>query len=74
MYINASKEKMLGNYETAAAMYKECTKINPKEPAPYYEMANIFSMVGRTDMALPVVQRAVDLDGDNFWYRLLYAD
>lgn len=72
-FFNASKEKVLGNYELALNLFLQCAKINPKEPAPLYEIANIYDKVGDASSALPFAEKAAQLNPDNYWYQLLYA-
>jgi len=70
-FFNASKEKVLGNYELALNLFLQCAKINPKEPTPLYEIANIYDKVGDASSALPFAEKAAQLNPDNYWYQLL---
>ena len=73
VFFNANKERILGNYELAANLYAQCIRLNPNEATPYYELANIYEMMGDYKMALEYSEKAVDLDKENYWYRILYA-
>jgi tetratricopeptide (TPR) repeat protein len=73
LFLNASKERILGNYELAANLFLQCTQIAGKEPAPYYELANIFDLHKERKLFLENAEKAVKLDGENYWYRILYA-
>lgn len=73
MYMNASKEKILGNYEKAARLYAQCVKLDDSKSGPYYELANIYDLMQEDIYALDFIEKAVELEGDNFWYNLLYA-
>jgi tetratricopeptide (TPR) repeat protein len=72
-FFNASKEKVLGNYELALNLFLQCAKINPKEPTPLYEIANIYDQTGDIASALPFAERATQLNPDNYWFQLLYG-
>lgn len=74
LFFDASKQKMLGNYEEAAALYHECIKIDPKHAASYYELGNLLSISQQLADALPFALRALELDPDNEWYALFAAD
>jgi tetratricopeptide (TPR) repeat protein len=73
IFHNANKERILGNYEIAANLFLQCIQLAPKEPAPYYELAHIFESSKETKLALEYSEKAVTLDTENYWYRILYA-
>lgn len=73
LFMNASKERILGNYELAANLFLQCTQIAGAEPAPYYELANIFELAKEPGLFLINAKKAAELDGENYWYRILYA-
>lgn len=73
LFMNASKERVLGNYELAANLFLQCTQLAGKEPAPYYELANIFELAKEPELCLLNAKKAIKLDEDNYWYRILYA-
>lgn len=73
-FFNASKEKMLGNYELASTYYERCIQIDPNNAAPYYELSNLYSQQKNSRQALAMAQKAVQLDPDNVWYNALLAE
>lgn len=73
LFHNAIKERLLENYQLAANLFMECAQIAPQEATPYYELANLYDGSGQNDMALKYAERAIELDKDNYWYRVLYA-
>ncbi|GAB4249859.1 MAG: tetratricopeptide repeat protein [Vicingaceae bacterium] len=73
MFFNATKEKILGNYEVAAALYQKCIDLNPREGAPYYELGMIYDYAKQPKLAIEYSKKAVDLDAENYWYRYMYA-
>ena len=72
-FYNASKARLLGNYEEAAGLFNQCIQIAAKEAAPYYELANIFDLAKNAALFLEYAEKAVKLDQENYWYRVLYA-
>lgn len=74
LFFEASKQKMLGNFEEAAGAYHECIKIDPKHATSYYELANLLTVKDQLFDALPFALRAYELDPSNQWYLLFLAD
>lgn len=72
-YIDASREKMLGNYPEAIALYEKCLQADPKNWAAHYEIAGIYSKRAQQGLALPHAQAAAEADPKNSWYQQLYA-
>ncbi len=73
LFHNANKERVLGNYQLAANLFMQCTQIAPKESASFYELAHIFENSQEKGLALEYAGKAVKLDPENYWYRVLYA-
>jgi tetratricopeptide (TPR) repeat protein len=73
-FFNASKEKMLGNYELAAAHFERCIQIDPENGAPYYELAQLYNQQGNPKMGLAMAQKAVEKDPSNLWYNRLLGE
>ena len=73
-FVDASKEKMLGNFEEAEVLYNECINIDSKNAASYYELANLKLIEKNNDEALVLANKAYDIDPSNEWYKLFLAD
>ena len=73
-FYNGNKEKMLGNYEQAIANFLQCNKIDETNPAPMYELAFIYSLIGKNQLAIPLAKKASEYGPNNVWYQLLYAE
>lgn len=73
LYFNATREKMLANFEEAEAMYKQCIRLNPAEASPYYELASIYTNRNKYAEALQFIREAVRLNPKNEWFLLLYG-
>src|SRR4029077_14333924 len=73
-YYDASKQKMLGNYEQAIAIFKQCLSVDPTNAAAYYEIGNMLEDGKMYDSAMSYAKRAVRFEGGNVWYQDLYAE
>lgn len=73
-YIDASKEKILGNFDQAVKLLEECIKTDPKHHPSYYQLADINHIRREYDDALFWIEKAIALDKSNVWYRVLHAD
>jgi len=73
-FYNASKEKILGNFEKAADLYAQCLRIDPHHAASMYEMANIYMGQKKSNDALYFAKAATEQAPDNIWYQLLLAE
>lgn len=73
-FFDANKEKILGNYDPAIKLYLQCIKIDPSNAAPYYEVANLLNAQNRISDALSYAKTAAEIDQDNIWYQLLFAE
>lgn len=74
LFIDANREKLLGNYDKALSLFAQCIKKNPDYDAAMYEMAFILSQKKQYGEALLLAKRASKLDGENKWYKLLLGD
>lgn len=66
-------EKLKGNYPEAIEKFKTCLDVYPNHAASMYEIAYIGNGGGKSAEAIPYAQKAVSLDENNEWYRLLLA-
>jgi len=73
-FINANKEKLLGNYQQALNLFYNCVEIDPSHHPSYYEVAKIMARAGKTEDGLKNIKRAIYLHPENIWYQLLHAE
>ena len=67
LFYNASKEKMLGNFDLAVSLYLQCLQISPRNAAALYEVANIDYSRGNSKQALDNAIKAVEIEPSNIW-------
>jgi tetratricopeptide (TPR) repeat protein len=71
IFYEASKQKILGNYSAALNLFNEYLAKHPNDAATLYEIADIYSQQKELEKALPLAEKAVELDGTNKWYKIL---
>ncbi len=74
LLIDASKQKMLGNWTQAAALYQEAANTDPNNDAAFFELAKIYVRSGDYQGGMEKVQKAAEIDPENPYYQLLIAD
>ena len=73
-YYEASKQKILGNYDKAIELYKKSLEQDPNDAAAMYELASIYTGQGNPADAAPLAEKAVELDPSNKWFKLLLVE
>ena len=73
-FFEAIREKMKGNIQKSLMYYNECLKLDPTSAATMYEMANIYYNVKDFVKAQGLLERAVQINTDIIWYKLLLAE
>jgi tetratricopeptide (TPR) repeat protein len=72
-YMDATREKILGNYEKAMELYKAALSINPYSAAANYELGLTYNHLGNPDLAFEQFRIASKQEPSNYWYKLSYA-
>ncbi len=73
-FMDANKQKLLGNPEEAAELYRKAIKIDPKHDASMFELARIYQYQNRLDDAIVLVNDAIEINNNISWYYLLLSD
>ncbi len=73
LYIEAIKQKLLGNIGNALQCFQQCIEINPQSDASYYQMAQILISSGDIDNGKKFLKKACEISPDNMWYNMLLA-
>jgi tetratricopeptide (TPR) repeat protein len=74
IYIDASKEKILGNFSRSIALLEQCLKQDPVHHPSYFQLADIHHIGGEYTSALYYIERALSLESGIVWYHVLYGD
>ena len=72
-YVEALKQKLLGNGGDALKLFEECIKINPKSDASYFQMAQVVVANGDIKSGKHFASKALSIDQENIWYLTLLA-
>jgi len=73
-FVNANKEKMLGNEGKAVELFVQCLKIDPKNDAAAYELAQLYANKKKYNDAINFARIANTSNPSNEWYKLLLAE
>lgn len=72
-FIEAIKQKMIGNQLAAVTLFSECLAIDPNSAAAMFELAKIHSASGDQTSASLLLEKAMNIDAENKWYKILLA-
>lgn len=72
--IEASKQKILGNWAEATVLYHDAISADPENDAAHFELAKIHAMEGQLDDATEYMETAARLSPDNPYYQSTLAD
>lgn len=73
LYMDATKEKLLGNFDRSEELYKKALGIDQNSAAAHYELGLVYNYQKNFDLALQQFEIAHQLDPDNYWYNLSYG-
>lgn len=73
VFVEAVKQKLMGNNGEALKYFEQCVKLNPASDAVYYQMAQIVLSGGDLKNGKLFARKAVHLDPDNLWYLMMLS-
>jgi predicted Zn-dependent protease len=73
VYVEAIRQKLMGNGGDALKYLEQCIKINPESDAVYYQMAQIVIANGDIVNGKKYAHKAVSIDENNIWYLMMLA-
>jgi tetratricopeptide (TPR) repeat protein len=73
IFVEAIKQKLMGNGGDALKLLEQCIKINPESDAAYFQMAQIVIALGDNNTGKKYALRALSLNRNNFWYLIMLA-
>ncbi len=74
IFIDANKQKILGNFTEAANLFEKCLEMNPMDDASMYELAQISLTQHNPEKALILAERASAINPANVYYLELYGN
>ena len=73
LYVEAIKQKLLGNSGDALKYLEQCLKLKPNSDGVYYEMAQIVMTNGDAQNGKKYMLKAFSADHGNIWYLMTLA-
>ncbi|SHF79510.1 Tetratricopeptide repeat-containing protein [Mariniphaga anaerophila] len=73
LFVDAIKEKSLGNRQKAIQLLSGCLEIDPNSSAAMYELATLHADNNDFTSASLLLEKAIQLNPENKWYSLLLA-
>ena len=73
VYVEALKQKLMGNGGEALKYLEQCVKLNPESDAAYYQMAQIIIASGDIVNGKKYAEKAYRLDNKNIWYIMMMS-
>jgi tetratricopeptide (TPR) repeat protein len=73
-FIEAVKERLIGNYTQAETLLLEVIAKEPSHDAAHYEYAKIHAKRGKYSFAVEELKTAIQLCDTNIWYKVLLAE
>lgn len=73
VYVEAVKQKLMGNGGDALKYFEQCIKINPQSDASYYQMGQIVISNGDLKNGKKYAAKSLSIDQKNIWYLMMLA-
>jgi predicted Zn-dependent protease len=73
IYIEAVKQKLLGNAGDAIKLFEQCIKSDPANDAAFFQISQILIGTGDINNGKKYGLKAFSLKPDNFWYTIMLA-
>jgi tetratricopeptide (TPR) repeat protein len=74
LFYNANKEKITGNIDKASDLFAQCIRIDGRNDASMYELAQIYSDKKKFNDALFFARSAAEINPGNNWYQILLGE
>lgn len=74
LFLDANKEKLIGNFGKAEKLFKKVIEKDPTNDASYFELAKIQALSKRYDEALINAEKAIKIDKSNRYYYFLKSE
>ncbi|NJL74269.1 MAG: tetratricopeptide repeat protein [Saprospiraceae bacterium] len=74
LFIEANREKLIGNFEKADSLYQLMLKRDRNNDAIYFELARVQLKLNKEQEAFKFIKKAIELEPTNEWYALFLAE
>ncbi|MEM6698799.1 MAG: tetratricopeptide repeat protein [Bacteroidota bacterium] len=74
LFIDAQREKVLGNYEKAEALFKAILDKTTENATVYFSLAQVLSQLEKDEEAVQMAEKAVAFEPDNTWYKIYLSE
>tara|TARA_R110002050_G_scaffold79631_5_gene170195 strand:+ start:9466 stop:11226 length:1761 start_codon:yes stop_codon:yes gene_type:complete len=74
LFIEGLKQKKLGDIQKAVSIFSRCLEIDPNSSVAMYEMASIHYANKDLTSASLLLEKAISINSENKWYKLLLAE
>jgi len=72
-FVEALKQKMLGNMHATIQLLSSCLEIDPNSAAVMYELASVYAANNNLTNASLLLEKAVSINPNNKWYKIMLA-
>jgi tetratricopeptide (TPR) repeat protein len=73
VYVEALKQKLMGNGGEALKYLEQCVRLNPFSDGAYYQMAQIVLSSGDLENGKKYAEKAYQIDDRNIWYIMMLS-
>ncbi|MFO7829859.1 MAG: tetratricopeptide repeat protein [Bacteroidales bacterium] len=73
VFIEANRKKLLGDLNSALALFYQSLEINPESAAAMSEIAQINEIIENYEVAIKYAKKAAEIEPENKWYQLKLA-
>ncbi|MGQ8335728.1 tetratricopeptide repeat protein [Sunxiuqinia sp. A32] len=73
LFIEGVKQKKLGKQQNAVSLFSRCLEIDPNSAAAMYELAGMHYANKDLTSASLLLEKAIQINSENKWYKLMYA-
>ena len=68
LFIEASREKLLENYDKAISLYQDIVKLDRSISETYFELSKLYDLKEDAQNAIDQINKAIEKESKNVWY------
>lgn len=74
LFIDAQREKVLGNYEKAETLFKAILDKTEENATVYFALAQVLSQLEKDEESVQMAEKAVALEPENIWHKVYLSE